>query len=98
MANVAWVWILIPIFAILAGVASTWIRVVHGYPPHSRRAQRRGEWHVPSSESPDEVRTLKEALTKSETKIADLEERIRVLERIATDGSAKLRDEIDRLR
>jgi hypothetical protein len=94
--SMAWVWVLIPIFAILAGVATTWIRVSHGYPARGRKGHAPGEWHVPGA-APDEVKSLREALAKSDSKIVDLEERVRVLERIATDGAAKLRDEIDRL-
>jgi hypothetical protein len=41
---------------------------------------------------------LEVALAERDVLIAKLEERVRVLERIATDGSARLRDEIDRLR
>ncbi|HEY5569412.1 MAG TPA: hypothetical protein VIM81_19470 [Gammaproteobacteria bacterium] len=97
MSSMAWVWVLIPIFAIVAGVATTWIRVSHGYPLRERKGRHAGEWHMPSA-APDEVKSLREALAKSDSKITHLEERVRVLERIATDASAKLRDEIDRLR
>jgi hypothetical protein len=50
------------------------------------------------SAAPSEIKSLKDALEKSDGKIAQLEERVRVLERIATDGAAKLRAEIDGLR
>jgi hypothetical protein len=97
MSSMAWVWVLIPLFAIVAGVATTWIRVSHGYPPRSRKGKQAGEWHMPSA-APSEIKSLKDALEKSDGKIAQLEERVRVLERIATDGAAKLRAEIDGLR
>ena len=86
-----WIWIVIPISAIFAGVARTWIRARHGYPldPWSRR--RRGDDH-------EELHTLKDALAQRDATIAKLEERVRVLERIATDKASALRDEIDRLR
>jgi hypothetical protein len=41
---------------------------------------------------------LESALAERDELIARLEERVRVLERIATDDSARLRDEIDALR
>ena len=41
---------------------------------------------------------LESALAQRDALIAKLEERVRVLERIATDDSARLRDEIDALR
>jgi hypothetical protein len=41
---------------------------------------------------------LESALAERDALIAKLEERVRVLERIATDDSARLRDEIDALR
>jgi hypothetical protein len=41
---------------------------------------------------------LESALAERDATIAKLEERVRVLERIATDDSARLRDDIDALR
>jgi hypothetical protein len=41
---------------------------------------------------------LESALAERDELIAKLEERVRVLERIATDPAARLREEIDRLR
>jgi hypothetical protein len=87
-----WIWVLIPITAILAGVFTTWIRARHGY-PLDRRGGRRGEWP-----QMNELAELKGTLAAREATIAKLEERVRVLERIATDKPAALRDEIDRLR
>ena len=43
-------------------------------------------------------RELESALAERDAVIAKLEERVRVLERIATDDSARLRAEIDSLR
>jgi hypothetical protein len=86
-----WVWVAIPITGILAGVVTTWIRAKHGYPLDRRG--RRGEW-PPGGEIAD----LKAAVAARDAIIAKLEERVRVLERIATDKPASLRDEIDRLR
>jgi hypothetical protein len=86
-----WVWVAIPITGILAGVLTTWIRARHGYPLD--RHGRRGEWPQGG-----EIADLKAAVASRDAIIAKLEERVRVLERIATDKPASLRDEIDRLR
>jgi hypothetical protein len=86
-----WVWVAIPITGILAGVLTTWIRARHGYPLD--RHGRRGE--LPQR---GEIADLKAAVASRDAIIAKLEERVRVLERIATDKPAALRDEIDRLR
>ena len=85
-----WVWVAIPITGILAGVLTTWIRAKHGYPLDRRG--RRGEWPQGG-----EIAELKAAVASRDAMIAKLEERVRVLERIATDKPASLRDEIDRL-
>jgi hypothetical protein len=75
----------------LAGVLTTWIRAKHGYPLDRRG--RRGDWPQAG-----EIADLKAAVASRDAIIAKLEERVRVLERIATDKPATLRDEIDRLR
>jgi hypothetical protein len=86
-----WVWVAIPITGILAGVVTTWIRAKHGYPLDPRG--RRGE-----GPQGGEIAELKAAVASRDAIITKLEERVRVLERIATDKPASLRDEIDRLR
>jgi len=86
-----WVWVLIPIVAILAGVMRTWVRARHGYPLD--RWSRRDDGSPKSAEIGD----LKAAVAARDATIAKLEERVRVLERIATDRSAALREEIERL-
>jgi hypothetical protein len=86
-----WVWAAIPITAILAGVLTTWIRARHGY-PLDRRGRRGG------GPLGTEITDLRAAVASRDATIAKLEERVRVLERIATDKPAALRDEIERLR
>lgn len=86
-----WVWVLIPIAAILAGVLRTWVRARHGYPLD--RWSRRDNLGPRS----DEIGDLKAAVASRDATIAKLEQRVRVLERIATDRSAALREEIERL-
>jgi hypothetical protein len=82
-----------------AWMFTTWIRAKHGYPIEN-------EWGgtVTKGNSPDTDRKIE--LLSSENgklveKIGRLEERIAVLERIATDTNgraAQLSDQIDRLR
>ena len=97
--NHSWVWVAIPITAILAGVLSTWIRARHGYPLDHRRGRRRGAGgSTTRGHRPREIEDLQAAVASRDALIAKLEERVRVLERIATDKPAALRDEIERLR
>jgi hypothetical protein len=86
-----WVWVLIPIAAILAGVLRTWVRARHGYPLD--KWSRRGA----AGPKSDEIVDLTAAVASRDAMIAKLEERVRVLERIATDRPAALREEIERL-
>lgn len=90
MSNLNWVVVLI-ICITVSSIVSTWIRAKHGYPlergPHGRR--RSGQESI--------KHLVDQAIAERDAKIAALEDRIRVLERIVTDGSSRLRDEIDRL-
>lgn len=76
-------------------VITSWIRARHGYPVE-------GEWGGTVSKSdPDADRKI--ALLSSENErltgqVSRLEERIAVLERIATDAPSRLTAEIERLK
>lgn len=76
-------------------IATSWIRARHGYPVE-------GEWGGTVSKSdPDAERKI--ALLSSENErlagqVSRLEERIAVLERIATDAPSRLTAEIERLK
>jgi len=91
--------ILIPITAVamspLAWVATTWIRARHGYPLEDDKGNSisRGD--------PDARRTVELLTNENERQagqISRLEERIAVLERIATDPAERTAREIDALR
>ncbi len=86
-------WVLIPIVAIVCGSLTQWLRIKHGYAPRDRRG-RRGY----TADLEAEVDGLTRTVRSHEATIAKLEERVRVLERIATDASTRLGEEIDRLR
>jgi hypothetical protein len=79
-----------------AWVITTWLRVKHGYPVEN-------EWGgvVQPKNSPDEARKI-ELLTSENARltgqISRLEERIAVLERIATDPAERTARAIDALR
>jgi hypothetical protein len=75
----SWIWVLIPLAAIFAGVVKRWLALKER-----------------------EIETLqRDAAEKSERYAAmteRLEQRVRVLERIATDKGIDVADEIERLR
>jgi hypothetical protein len=93
--------VLIPITAIVLGptawVANTWIRARHGYPLEDND----GKPTVVSGGGPDAQRTIQLLTNENERQagqISRLEERIAVLERIATDPAERVSREIDALR
>jgi len=63
-----------------------------------RRFQRRGRDDGFGRPPQHVAKQIEAALTERDAAIANLEERVRVLERIATDRSSLLSDEIERLR
>lgn len=82
--------------SIVAWVITTAIRARHGYPVEN-------EWGGMTAKSPDiEHKRQTELLTfeneQLRGKLSRIEERVSVLERIATDKTGRLTDEIDRLR
>ncbi len=80
MGHVAsWIWVLIPLAAIFAGVARRWISL--------KEKQIEALKHRAAEEAADHARQT-----------ARLEQRVRVLERIATDRGIDVADEIERLR
>ena len=76
-------------------IATSWIRARHGYPVE-------GEWGGQvSKDDPKAARQIELLSTENEQltgKITRLEDRIAVLERIATDKPTRLSAEIDGLR
>jgi hypothetical protein len=79
----------------LGWLISTWIRAKHGYPIEN-------EWSGMSDKS-DIAADRKITLLSNENDqlkgmVGRLEERVAVLERIATDRGSRLSDEIERLR
>lgn len=86
---------IIVVACVLGWVVTTWIRAKNGYPVEDFLGFKD---HL-TGEDPD---TLKAAfrveLQQRDEQIKALEQRVRVLERIATDRSGRLSDEIERLR
>lgn len=77
---------------------TTWIRTKHGYPVENEWG---GMVHRSDPDADRKVALLTEDNAKLSDKILRLEERISVLERIATDANgraAQLAEQIDRLR
>ena len=96
---------LVPIGIVTAvmarGAFTTWVKAKHGYPLEEKRGRgnRRG-----SSQGADgiddgrKVHLLVQENEKLNGQVGRLEERIRVLERIATDPAERTAREIDALR
>lgn len=76
-------------------IATSWIRAKHGYPLE-------GEWGGTVGKADPEqarkVQLLENENGKLAGQVSRLEERIAVLERIATDKAHRLADQIDSLR
>ena len=79
----------------LGWVITTAIRARHGYPLE-------GEWggtvHRVDPAADDNAKALAAENEQLKSTVGKLEERLKVLERIATDPSRQLSDDIDRLR
>jgi hypothetical protein len=93
MNGFPWVWILFGMFFWMFVLRPGRLRACQGH-------FRTGEIHEPTDRHSRRTSRsgLEGALAERDAVIAKLEERVRVLERIATDDSARLRAEIDGLR
>jgi hypothetical protein len=92
--------------SMLGGTLSMWVKAKHGYPLHdrhsrrmARRAARRGET-LPDDELEDDrkIQLLTSENERLTGQVSRLEERIAVLERIATDPAERVAREIEKLR
>ncbi len=79
----------------LAWIITTAIRAKHGYPLENEWG---GSTQRKDPESDRKIELLSNENGELQDKMGRLEERISVLERIATDGSTRLADEIENLR
>jgi len=105
MRDLAW---LVPVLIVTAVMASkafqTWVRAKHGYPIENEGIHGlRGRRSFQGEKSDNLEADRKIALLASENErltgqISRLEERIAVLERIATDPAERVAREIDSLR
>jgi hypothetical protein len=93
--------------AMATSLIKTWIRAKHGYPIEDRQQRairRRGELMREAMAmdgelaAPRQVELLTSENERLTGQIGRLEERIRVLERIATDPAERTAKEIDALR
>jgi uncharacterized protein YlxW (UPF0749 family) len=90
------VWVLIPLAAIAGGFIIRAMRIRHGLPENSRR--RTGRFMSDAAdESVERLNSLTAQNASLQSKINDLETRIRTLEKIATDPSRRLAEEIAQL-
>jgi len=96
--------LLIPIAAITVGpvswVVNNWLRAKHGYPMEEFRNRKRGRGAAGETplEAERKIMLLSNENEKLVGKIGRLEERLAVLERIATDPAERTAREIDALR
>lgn len=92
--------------SMLGGTLSMWVKAKHGYPIHdrasrrmARRAARRGERFAGDElEESRKVELLTSENERLTGQVSRLEERIAVLERIATDPAERVSREIENLR
>lgn len=98
MRELSW---LVPVLIVAAVMASkafqTWVRAKHGYPMDDRSARNRiaGTGDLEAERKIALLSSENERLTGQ---VSRLEERIAVLERIATDPAERVAREIDALR
>lgn len=90
-------WFIIAIIAIttIGWVVTTAIRARNGYPIENEWGGTTTRAETPAVEA---TRALQAENDRLKTQVGKLEERIRVLERIATDPSRQLADQIEKLR
>ena len=93
MHEFPWAWVMFGMFIWLFLIRPRRMWACQG---HSSTGRLRGETERPRRRM--HRGDLHSALAERDALIAKLEERVRVLERIATDDSARLRAEIDALR
>lgn len=76
-------------------VATTWLRVRHGYPLESSN----GKPMLPmaTSETNERVRLIAQENAQLKAELGSVKDRLQVLERIAVDRGARLAAEIDAL-
>ena len=79
----------------LAWVANTWVRARHGYPLDDGKGSTVGPADLDAERKLALMASENERLTGQ---MLRLEERIAVLERIATDPATRIANEIERLR
>ena len=100
MRELSW---LVPVLIVAAIMASkafqTWVRAKHGYPlEESRRSRSRHGQPAGDLEAERKIAFLSSENERLTGQISRLEERIAVLERIATDPAERVAREIDSLR
>ncbi|MBQ1499857.1 hypothetical protein ACQKOH_16865 [Sphingomonas sp. NPDC092331] len=102
MRELSW---LVPVLIVAAVMASrafqTWVRAKHGYPiedEDGRRGRRSFRGQAGDLEADRKIALLASENERLTGQISRLEERIAVLERIATDPAERVAREIDSLR
>ena len=100
MQNMGW---LVPVLIVTAVMATrafqTWVRAKHGYPLEDENGRRARRGLISGDlEAERKIQLLSTENDRLTGQISRLEERIAVLERIATDPAERVAREIDALR
>jgi len=99
MQNMGW---LVPVLIVGIVMGShafrTWVRARHGYPLEDSRRGRNYSYGEAGLESGRKIELLSTENERLTSQISRLEDRIAVLERIATDPAERTAREIDALR
>jgi hypothetical protein len=94
MSILPWVALILAV-SVGGWVFTTWLRIKNGYPLENEWG---GSVQPISRGDDDAMRALKTENEQLKTTVGKLEDRLKVLERIATDPTKRLADEIDELR
>lgn len=87
---------MVAVTAALAYLASTWLRVKHGYPIES--SWGRTVYPMKSGEAEERVRLLTQENAQLRAELGAIKDRLVTIERIVTDGAYRLDREIEGLR
>jgi uncharacterized small protein (DUF1192 family) len=84
--------------ASVGGIAKMWVRARHGYPLERERRRERRDSYDNDPEAGRKIHLLSSENERLVGQVSRLEERIAVLERIATDPAERTAREIEALR
>jgi predicted metal-binding membrane protein len=87
---------IIALVVMLGWVLTTWMRIKHGYPLDGAWGQ--AVYPKTSDEAMERIKLLSSENAQLRAELGSVKDRLAVVERIVTDGSHRLTQEIDSLR